>query len=414
MRRRRLPTSLEVLRERPFRLLYIGQVVSLLGDGMVNVALAFAVLDLTGSASDLGLVLAARTVPLVAFLLAGGVVADRLPRRAVMVCADIARLAGQGAIAALLIGGVAHVWSLAALSAVSGLASAFFNPASTGLVPSVVSGERLQHANALRGLAMAAGSIAGPALAGVLVASVGAGWALATDAATFGVSALCLAKLPLPADAPMAAQGFLGDLLGGWREFTSRDWLWTIVVSAAFGNMLAGAHGVLGPLVAQRSLGGAPAWALIMAAFGAGSFAGGLVALRVRTRRPLLVATLAVMLFSVPSACLALALPAPFVAAVELFSGTGLMLFNSLWETTLQRHVPAGALSRVSAYDWFGSLALAPVGYAIWGPIAAAIGVSEALWLAAGLQLATTLPLLALRSVRTLPPAPLALPSPIR
>jgi MFS family permease len=158
-----LPRSLEVLREREYRLLFIGQAVSLLGDGMVNVALAFAVLELTGSASDLGLVLAARMVPLVGFLLAGGVMADRLPRRTVMVAADVVRLASQGAIAALLIAGEAHIWQLAALSAVTGSATAFFNPASTGLMPAVVSPGRLQQANAVRRSPASSSRAPGPA-----------------------------------------------------------------------------------------------------------------------------------------------------------------------------------------------------------------------------------------------------------
>jgi predicted MFS family arabinose efflux permease len=402
----RAPESLEVLRDRPYRLLFAGQAVSLLGDGMVNVALAFAVLSVGGSASGIGAVLAARTVPTLAFLLAGGVVADRVPRRAVMLAADLARVLGQGTIAVLLLTGGAAVWSLAALSAVSGLASAFFDPASTGLLPSVVAPERLQQANALRGLAMAGGAVAGPALAGLLVAGAGAGWALAADAATFAVSAACLARLPVPPGDRLEAGGFWRDLREGWRVFVRRDWLWSIVVSASLGNALFGAYGVLGPVVAHRSLGGAAAWALISAALGAGSFVGGLVALRIRPARPLLVGTVAVALLALPLACLAARVPAGFTAAGALVGGLGLMVFNSLWETTLQRHVPPAALSRVSAYDWFGSLALTPVGYALWGPVAAAIGLSDALWLAAVLQVATVAPLLALRSVRRLPPAP--------
>ena len=177
---------LEALRERPFRLLFLGQAVSLLGDGMVGVALAFAVLELTGSATDLGIVLAARTVPLVAFLLVGGVWADRLPRRALMVTTDLVRFAAHGAMAALLIAGDPGIWLLAVLAAIAGAASAFFNPAISGIMPAVVSTERLQQANALRGLTEGVGRIAGPALAGVLVVGIGPGWALAVDAATFG------------------------------------------------------------------------------------------------------------------------------------------------------------------------------------------------------------------------------------
>jgi MFS family permease len=398
--------ALGVLRERRFRLFFAGQTVSVLGDGMVGVALAFAVLGLTGSAADLGVVLAARAIPLVAFLLIGGVVADRLSRRTVMLVADVARCVSQGAIAVLLIAGHAEIWSLAALSAVSGMGSAFFDPASTGLMPALVAPQRLQQANALRGMAMAGGSIGGPAIAGVLVAGAGAGWALAVDAATFAVSAACLARLPAVRAERPAHGGFWEDLRDGWREVTRRDWLWSTVVSASLGNGIFAAFGVLGPLVAERSLGGAPAWALISAALGLGSLAGSVVALRMRPGRPLLVGTLAVTLLVLPFAGLALELAPVATAALTLVAGAGLMVFNSLWETALQRHVPEAALSRVSAYDWFGSLALTPLGYAAWGGIGAAAGVVPALWAAAALQAAVTLPLLAVPGVRQLRPAP--------
>ena len=292
---------LEALRERPFRLLFLGQAVSLLGDGMVGVALAFAVLELTGSATDLGIVLAARTVPLVAFLLVGGVWADRLPRRALMVTTDLIRFAAHGAMAALLIAGDPGIWLLAVLAAIAGAASAFFNPAISGIMPAVVSTERLQQANALRGLTEGVGRIAGPALAGVLVVGIGPGWALAVDAATFGISAAFLVRIPMPAHVPVESHSFLADLRDGWDDFRSRTWLWTTVASTTFGNMLFAAYFVLGPLVADVELGGAGAWALIASAFGLGLLVGGLVLLQLDPRRPVLVATLAVALYTLPS-----------------------------------------------------------------------------------------------------------------
>ena len=392
--------SLDALRERQFRLFYVGQTVSLLGDGMLSVALAFAVLSLTGSASDLGIVLAARAIPLVALLLTGGVVADRLPRRAVMLSTDVVRLASQGASGLLLVTGEAQVWQLAALQAVYGSATAFYYPASTGLIPLVVSGARLQQANALRGLSQAAGGIAGPAVAGVLVASVGAGWALLTDAATFGVSAVFLAQLRLPARDRVHVQPFLRDLREGWREFTARTWVWAIVLAASVGNMLNAAYRVLGPVVAKQSLGGAGAWAAISAGVGVGSVAGGVIALRSRPRRPLLFACLWGMFFGGPMLLLAAVAPTPAIVAVAVLSGTGLMVFNTLWETTLQQEVPERALSRVSAYDWFGSIAFEPVGLALVGPIAAGLGTAPTLWVAGSLTLATTLGVLAVPSVR--------------
>lgn len=397
-----MPRSLQVLREREYRLFFLGQAVSLLGDGMVNVALAFAVLDLTGSASALGLVLAARMLPLVGFLLAGGVMADRLPRRTVMIATDLVRVASQGAIAALLIAGVAEVWQLAALSAVTGSATAFFNPASTGLMPAVVSPGRLQQANALRGLAMAAGQIAGPALAGVLVAGAGAGWALAVDAATFAVSVAFLLRLHVPPMARLVVRSLLADLREGWDTFRSLTWLWTFVAAATIGNFVSAASGVLGPLVAKESLGGATAWALIVSALGVGSLAGGVLALHLQPRRPMLMATLPLYMFAPPLAMLALELPAVAIAGVSLLAGAGLMISNTVWETTLQRHVPAEALSRVSAYDWFGSLAFQPIGFAIWGPVAELSGVSTTLWVAFSIQIVTTTALLLVPSIRHL------------
>jgi MFS family permease len=396
----------EALRERPFRLLFLGQAVSLLGDGMVGVALAFAVLELTGSASDLGIVLAARTVPLVAFLLAGGVWADRLPRRALMVTTDLIRLAAHGAMAALLIAGQPGIWSIAVLAAIAGAASAFFNPAISGIMPAVVSAERLQQANALRGLTEATGRIAGPALAGVLVVGVGPGWALAVDAATFGVSAVFLALIPMPSHVPAEAQSFFADLREGWDDFRSRTWLWTTVASTTFGNMLFAAYFVLGPLVADRELGGAGAWALIASAFGVGLLVGGVILLQLDPRRPVLVATLAVAFYTLPLAFLAVPTAAAVTAIAALAAGAGLAVANNLWETTQQRHVPPELLSRVSSYDWFGSLAAVPVGMLLWGPIGDAIGVSTALWIAFSLQLASILLLFAVREVRELPAYP--------
>jgi MFS family permease len=401
-----MPRSLQVLREREYRQFFLGQAVSLLGDGMVNVALAFAVLDLTGSASALGLVLAARMLPLVGFLLAGGVMADRLPRRTVMIAADLVRVASQGAIAALLIAGVAEVWQLAALSAVTGSATAFFNPASTGLMPAVVSPERLQQANALRGLAMAAGQIAGPALAGILVAGAGAGWALAVDAATFAVSVAFLVRLHVPAMERLVVRSMLADLREGWDTFRSISWLWTFVAAATIGNFVSAASGVLGPLVAKESLGGATAWALIVSAVGVGSLAGGVLALHVQPRRPMLMATLPLYLFAAPLAMLALELPAVYIAGVSLLSGAALMISNTVWETTLQRNVPAEALSRVSSYDWFGSLAFQPLGFAIWGPVAELNGVGRTLWIAFAVQIVTTTALLLVPSIRHLRSTP--------
>ncbi|MGI8422322.1 MAG: MFS transporter [Gaiellaceae bacterium] len=398
----RVPTRFAALQEREFRLLFFGQVVSLVGDTMAPVALAFAVLDLTGSAGDLGYVFAAKTLPLVAFLLVGGVFADRLPRRAVMLGADLVRFCSQGAAALLLVTGHAQLWHLIVLQALHGTATAFFNPAATGLTPMTVSGERLQQANGLRGLAQAASVIVGPAIAGGLVAGVGSGWAIGVDAATFAVSACFLAQLRLPAHIHLPPQSFLRDLREGWQEFSSRTWVWVVVVCASLGNAASAGFVVLGPAISKESLGGPGAWALILVFFGIGSFVGGLLALHLTPERPLLVGTLALLLAGSPSALLALGMPALAVAAGALCAGAGLLLFNTLWETALQEHVPRAALSRVSAYDWFGSLAIQPLGLAIIGPASGLVGQDAVLWAAAAISVASTLAMLATPSVRQL------------
>jgi len=253
----RLGDDLQVLRRRDFRLLFLGQGVSVFGDRMVVVALAFAVIHLGGSESEVGLVLAAGWAPLVLTVLAGGVIADRTSRRAVMVTADLARILSQGTMAVLVITGAADVWMLAALAGVTGAATGLFNPASTGLLPEVVPDEELQPANALRSAAQSGSEILGPALAGVLVATVGAGSAIAVDAATFAISAVCLALLRPPAREQAARGSFLADLREGWVAFRSRRWVWTVVACTAVVNMAWGAWSALGPTVAERDLGGA-------------------------------------------------------------------------------------------------------------------------------------------------------------
>jgi len=402
----RLPDSLEVLREREFRLLFSGQGVSVLGDRMVAVALAFAVLEVGGSVSEVGLVLAAAVFPLVGSVLVGGVVADRVSRRAVMIHADLVRLVSQGMMAALLISGVAEVWMLALLAGVTGAATGFFNPASTGVLPEVVSPEQLQPANALRGSAVSAGEILGPLAAGVLVATAGAGWAIAVDAATFAVSAACLTMLRVPGRAAPEPSSFVADLREGWVAFRSRTWVWAFVVYFAIANALWGAWSALGPIVADRDLGGAAAWGIVLGAFGVGALVGSLFATRLKPGRPLVFVALTDGLFALPLAFLAAGSSVPLLACGAFLSGAGMMLGMSVWESTLQRDIPPEALSRVSSYDWFGSFAFYPLGLAIWGPVAAAIGIGASLWLAFALVVAAILALLAVPEIRRHPAAP--------
>ena len=396
---RRIP--LGALQEREFRLYFTGQLVSLLGDAVTPFALAWAVLDLTGSARDLGFVIAANTAPLVIFLLVGGVFADRLPRRGVMLTADVARMAVQAVTAALLLSHTASIWELIVLQALAGTGTAFFNPASTGLTPMTVSAGRLQEANALRGMSMGLTQFAGPALAGILIVTVGPGYALAIDAASFGVSAFYLARLHLPPHVSLPPQSFARDLLDGWRDFVARSWVWLVVVSASLGNMMGGVWLVLAA-VWVKGHGGAGAWTAILVVSAVGGLAAGATALRAKPRRPLLLASIAVVPNCVPLIVLALQLPWEILVVTALVTGFGNMLFNTLWETTLQQHIPPASLSRVSAYDWFGSLLCQPLGLALAGVAAAGIGMSRTLWIAAAVDLAAVVAVLAAPSVRHL------------
>jgi MFS family permease len=402
----RLPESLHVLRRRNFRLLFAGQTVSVLGDRMVAVALAFAVLQIGGSPSEIGLVLAARVLPSAATALAGGVLADRTSRRTVMVGADLVRVASQGTMAALLVTGSAEVWTLALLAGIGGAASGFFGPASLGLLPEVVPPEQLQPANALRSSGASAGEILGPLIAGLLVAAAGAGWAIAADATTFALSAACLLRLRLARSVPARTGSFLRDLREGWAVFSSRTWVWTFVTYFAVANLFWGAWSSLGPVVADQELGGAAAWGTILAVMGVGALLGSLIATRARPSRPLLTVALGEALLALPLAFLAMTSALAVIAFGALLSGVGLMLGMSVWESTLQRHIPAEALSRVSSFDWFASFAFYPLGLAIWGPVSAAIGIHTSLWLAFALFIASLLALIAVPDVRGLPWAP--------
>lgn len=396
--------KLRVLREPTYRRLWIGRTTSLVGDGITPVALAFGVLDLTGSVTDLGIVLAAHSLVLIALVLVGGVVADRISPRLAMLGADLVRTVSTGLIAALLLAGVAEIWELVLLYSISGAATAFFNPASDAITPQFVPTHRLQEANALLNFSRWAGKVAGPALAGVLLALGSPGAALSADAVTFAVSAACLWSLSVPnGRAKPEEQDFLGDLRHGWREFSSRTWVVTIVASAAVTNAIfTPIFQVLGPAVARDSLGGSSSWALIVALFGVGGLIGGATMLSIRPRRPLLVSEGAGLLFALPVALLAIPSHTVFIAAGALISGAAASLAEILYLTAVAQKIPQESLSRVMAYDWFGSLALEPLGLALIGPLAVTLGTSATLWLGATTITACIFATLLVPSVRRL------------
>ena len=395
-----------VLGERNVRLFFVGYTVSLTGSAMAPVALTFAILGRGGSAGAVGLVLASETAALVVCLLAGGVLADRMSRRRLMLIADLMRFVAQLLMAALLVFSSAPLQvGSAALTAMMGLAvmlgagQAAFGPGLTGLVPEIASPARLQDANALIGMARPLGQIAGPALAGLLVASGGAAWAILVDALTYGIGALCLARLDMPPHVAEAApEPVWQQLRLGWREFSAHAWLWIIVLQFGFQHLVVFApFYVLGAVVAQHSLGGASAWGLILSAHGLGAVLGGLWSIRLRPERPLAVATLTT--FANAPMLLLLAWPGPLwaIGLAAMAAGGGVAIFTTLFDTTLQQRIPPHALSRVSSYDWLGSMALFPLGYALAGPAADLFGIratlcGSALWLVAASALVLALP----------------------
>ena len=391
------------LRLPDFRLLFAGELISLLGTAVAPIALAFAVLDLTGSATDLGYVLAAGWAPQVVFILVGGVLGDRLPRTLVMVGANLLSAAAQGVAAGLLLAGVAQVWQLALLQAVRGTATALFFPAAQAVVPEIVETELLQPANALIRLAQNSSTVLGAGIGGILVAAAGPGWAIAFDAATYLASALILVWIRVTRVVREAGQTIVRDLIEGWNEFRSREWLWVIVVCASVGNLVATASfGVLGPLVAKLYLGGATAYGAILASQGAGFIAGGVLSLRWRPQRPLLVSVLFLLPTAAEVACYAAVRETAVIAAVGFVAGLGLEVFGVNWITALQQHVPRQVLSRVSSYDALGSFVFIPLGLVIAGPLAAQLGVTETLWLFLAIGVASIGGALLSRDVRTL------------
>ena len=395
--------ALAAFRSKPFRLLFAGELVSLLGTAVAPVALAFAVLDLTGSATDLGYVLAAGWLPQIVFILIGGVLGDRLPRNLVMVGANVFSAAAQGVAAGLLLADVAQPWHLALLAAIRGTATALFFPAAQAVVPEIVERELLQPANALLRLAQSSSTVVGAGVGGIAVAAAGPGWAIAFDAVTYLTSALILVRMKIPRVVVERGETIIRELIEGWNEFRSREWLWVIVVCASVGNLVATASfSVLGPLIAKRYLGGAAAYGAIVATQSAGFIAGGMLSLRWRPARPLLVSTLALLPTAAEIACYASVRVTAVIAAVAFFAGVGLEVFGVNWITALQQHIPTRVLSRVNSYDALGSFVFIPLGLVIAGPLADRFGVTDTLWGFLAIGVASVGAALLSRDVRTL------------
>jgi predicted MFS family arabinose efflux permease len=390
----------ELFGYRDFRLLLAGQSASTIGDRLVIVALALYVTDI-GTPSDVGIVLACHAVPLVGFLLIGGVWADRLPRHLVVVVTDLIRFALHALLAALIFTGAVEIWHIAVIEACFGTAEAFYRPAFTGLVPQTVPEEEIQPARAAFGTVETIAEFAGPALATALVLGIGPGWAFALDAATFVVSAVFLVRLrPRRRGEPVARTTVLAELREGWSEFRSRTWIWLLV--AAFSLALLTAFGpwmTLGATISLERYDTRAVYGILASALGAGTIAGALIGFRWRPRFPMRTGMLLSLPLPVAFACFALGLPVALLLPAFVLSGTGIALFDIWWQTALAERVPPHMLSRVTAYDWMGSLALLPIGYVLAGPLGEAFGAIEVLSVGSAIAIAARTATLASREV---------------
>jgi Major Facilitator Superfamily len=401
-RRRRLAAArLGPFAERNFRVFYAGYAASLLGSAMSALALTFAVLDSGGGPADLGFVFAANVVPQVLVMLGGGVLADRVGRRPVMLVTDSVRLAVQGTLAAALFGGRPPIWLFVLLAGLLGTGEGFFNPALGGLRAEIAPPERRADANALLSVAQSAAAVLGPALAGVLIAVTSPAVVIAVDAASFGISAASLSVLEIR-PAARAAQSPWRDLLDGWQVFRRQTWLWLTTLQFALFNLFTWApYLLLGPILARQYLGGADAWGVVTAAYAGGSVLAGLALVGRRPQRLLVVAVVGTFGYSLP--CLALALRGPLylVAAAAFAGGCGSATFGTYWNTAMQQRVPAEMLSRTTAFSLTGGYLLGSIGFTVIGPVAAVVGPGRMLAVAAAYAAVSSTVVLAMPAIRS-------------
>ncbi|WP_433616692.1 MFS transporter [Dactylosporangium sp. CA-139114] len=381
-----------------------GRVISTFGNALAPIALAFAVLDITHSAAKLGLVVGARSLANVLFVLVGGVVADRLPRFAVMVLSSLVAATSQAVVATTVLSGVANMPLLISLSAINGLASALLQPASSALTSETVPRELLKQANAIKRLASQLTIILGASVGSLIVAYFGPGTALAIDAATFVLSGACFMRLGRSGQTkrPPERRSLLHDLRVGFYEFLAQNWIWIgVLVFFIFNAAWAGAIQVLGPVVADETF-GRRFWGLVVAAQTAGMAVGTIVVLRLRTKHLLRVGAAAVSSACLLPFAMGLALPLGLLMAAGFAAGSGLAMFAVAWETSLQEHVAEEKLARVMSYDAAGSLVAIPVGQVTVGPAADAFGTQPVLMVAAGVMAVVIAVLLTNSTVRRL------------
>jgi MFS family permease len=374
------------LKERPFRLLWLAWTGSSIGDTLIPVALAFAVIEIHGDALDLGIVLASRTVTLGVSTIVGGVWADRLPRRLVMISADLLRFGTESVTAVLLLRGDAQIWQLVVLQSAAGVGAGFFSPAWMALLPQAVSVGNLQKANSLLSTTRSATNIFGPVVSGAIVASAGAGWCFAVDAASFLFSVAFVAATHVAEHTPAVRQRFWSDVADGWREVRRHRWLTAGFLGFALGNVGIGIYLVLGPFVTIEHLGGKFAWGLILASISVGGVIGGVIAYRIRPAHPVATAFAIWSLCGVLPFALVQPFPLPVVMAAAGILGASILLGNALWETAMQQEVRPDRLARVASIDQLLSIGLMPLGQALAGAVAAGIGDPATLLLAGTLM----------------------------
>lgn len=381
---------------------YIGYTTSLLGTAMSRIALTFAVLDSGGTAADLGYVFAASVFPQVLVMLAGGVIADRIGRRRVMLITDVGRLTVQGTLAGALFAGSPPFWLFLLLPALLAMAEGVFNPALGGLRAEIVPASKRPDANALIGVAQSATGIGGPALAGFLIAFSRPAVVIALDAASFGASVLTLTLLVLPrADEP--AQSAWRDLTDSLAVFRSQTWLWLTTVQFALFNLFTWApYLLLGPLLARTYLGGAGAWGVITAAYAGGSVLAGLALVGRRPRRPVAWAVIGTFGYPVPCILLAMHGSVYAVAAGALIAGIGSAINSTLVSSVEQQRVPQQMLARISAITLTGSYALGSAGWAVIGPLAGIFGPTPLLVFAAAYGTVSSAVVLAVPAIRSI------------
>lgn len=400
---------------RNFKLLFAGRAISYVGTYLAPIAVAFAVLDLHGSATAVGLSFAAWTLAQVSMLSIGGVLGDRFPRRLVMIGSDISSTCVRVLMGVLLITGHAHVWELIVLQGFGGASVAFYNPAFYGLVREIVPQDELQRANSLLGIARFAAFPLGAATGGTIVALVGPGTALVFDGGTYAASAALLALVRVDSIA-RTTSSMLRELREGWAAFVEQQWIWATCLWISLYFVLTYApFFVLGPYIAKHSMHGASSWAPVVTGEGVGSLLGSVAGLRLRPNRPLAAVCYAFLPTAVQSVLLAGHASVYALAPAAMFAGFGFAFGGVVWDTTMQRTVAPDKLARVGAYAWMSAMIFLPAGYALAGPISAVVGMRGYLLFGAAWLLASTVVLARLPSIRGITreevPPPLAVPS---